>query len=167
MRSGEQDAEDNYVIYKAIAVKDGKVSPVQTFRWHLYRPMTGPFQHELVFEKTATNPVVYQIFRDNESVRAMAWYIEGEESGILYDALQTSADVENLKTYLDENIATKPYIVIIGHEHGDHDAQMPNFINAGIDVYLNKRGWSAVGKPGLVVVTTQRLKQKLRMLKKE
>lgn len=163
LRSGELDAPDNYVVYKAIAVKDGKVSPVQTFRWHLYRPMDGDFQYKQIKEKAATCPAVYEIFRDNESVRAMAWYIEGEESGIVFDALQTPVNVENLKDYIDENIATKPYISIIGHEHGDHDAQVPNFIEGGIDVYLNQRGWASVSKPGFGgVVTTSEAQAKVK-----
>lgn len=163
-RSGELDAPDNYVVYKAIAAKDGKISPVQTFRWHLYRPMDGEFQYKQIREKTATSPAVYQIFRDNESVRAMAWYIEGQDKGIIFDALQTPADIKNLKTFIDENTATKPYISIIGHEHGDHDAQMPNFIYGGIDVYLNQRGWAAVGKPGGfgAVVTTPEAQAKVK-----
>jgi len=132
------------VVYKAIAVKDGMLaSPIQTFTWHLYRPKLDNFQHQLVLEKTATRPAVYQIYNDSESVRAMAWYIEGQESGILFDALQTDADTLNLKDYLDERMARKPYTVVIGHEHGDHDAQAPNFLDAGVDVYLNQRGWAA------------------------
>lgn len=132
------------VIYKAIAVKDGMAtSPVQTFTWHLYRPELDDFQHKLILEKTATSPAVYQIYNDSESVRAMAWYIEGQERGILFDALQTDADALNLKDYLDEHMARKPYSLVIGHEHGDHDAQAPNFLKAGVDVYLNQRGWAA------------------------
>lgn len=154
LRSGELVAPDNYVVYKVIAVKEGIVSPVQTFRWHLYRPMNGEFQYNQIKEKTETSPAVYEIFRDNESVRAMAWYIEGKESGIVFDALQTPANVKNLKAFIDENIATKSYISIIGHEHGDHDAQIPNFLDGGVDVYLNERGWAAVGTTGFGGVVT-------------
>jgi len=32
-------------------------------------------------------------------------------------------------------------VLVIGHEHGDHDAQAPNFLAAGVEVYLNRRGW--------------------------
>ncbi|MFH2115649.1 MAG: S-layer homology domain-containing protein [Spirochaetota bacterium] len=134
------------VVYKAIAIKDGlAVSPVQTFTWHLYRPVTADFQHLLIQEKTATSPAIYRISNDSESVRAMAWYIEGQEKGLLFDALQTPANVLNLKAYIDKNIATKPNFLVIGHEHGDHDMQGPNFLNAGADVYMNNRGWSGVG----------------------
>ncbi|MDH3265503.1 MAG: MBL fold metallo-hydrolase [Gammaproteobacteria bacterium] len=132
------------VVYKAIAVKQGMASsPVQTFTWHLYRPRTDNFQHRLILAKTATRPAVYQVYNNSESVRAMAWYIEGQDKGILFDALQTNAATLNLKEYLDANIAQKPYAVIIGHEHGDHNAQAPNFLKAGVDVYMNQRGWAA------------------------
>lgn len=130
------------VVYKAFAVKEGMAaSPVQTFVWHLYRPKTADFQHTLIQEKTATSPAVYQIFNDSESVRAMAWYIEGQNEGIVFDALQTAPNVANLKEYVDRHMATKPYFLVIGHEHGDHDAQAPNFLNAGLAVYANHRGW--------------------------
>jgi glyoxylase-like metal-dependent hydrolase (beta-lactamase superfamily II) len=136
------------VVYKAIAVKGGVSSPVQTFKWRLYRPKTAEFASKLIQAKTATAPAVYELWADAESVRAMAWYIEGQDKGILFDALQTPPEQANLKDYIDKNIAKKPYIVIIGHEHGDHDAQAPNFLKAGIDVYANKRGWSTLGVAG-------------------
>lgn len=134
------------VVYKAIAIKAGlAASPVQTFTWHLYRPATAEFQHLLIREKTATSPAVYRICSDAESVRAMAWYIEGQDMGLCFDALQTPYNVSDLKAYIDKNIAKKPNFVVIGHEHGDHDMQAPNFMKAGCDVYLNERGWAAVG----------------------
>ena len=79
----------------------------------------------------------------------MAWYIEGQDKGILFDALQTAPDQANLKDYVDTNIAKKPYVLVIGHENGDHDAQAPNFLNAGVDVYANKRQWRALGTSGI------------------
>jgi len=142
-RSGEATSPDRDVTYKAIAVKEGyETSPVMTFTWHLNRPLTADYQNLQVMKKTSTSPAVYRISNDAESVRAMAWYIEGKDSGIIFDALQTNASSSyNLKTYVD-TLATKPYICIVGHEHGDHWAQAPNFLKAGIDVYLNERGWS-------------------------
>jgi len=143
-RSGESTSPDRDVTYKAIAVKEGyETSPVMTYTWRLNRPLTANYQNLQIMKKTATSPDVYRICNDAESVRAMAWYIEGPNSGIIFDALQTSASSDkNLKTYVD-TLATKPYICIIGHEHGDHWAQAPNFLKAGIDVYLNERGWSS------------------------
>ncbi len=134
------------VVYKAIAVKDGlAVSPVQTFVWHLYRPVVDEFQHLLIQAKTATSPAVYRICNDSESVRAMAWYIEGQNTGIMFDALQITDNIKNLKDYVDKNIATKPNFMVVGHTHGDHWAQAPNFLHAGVDVYINERGWMTLG----------------------
>lgn len=148
MLSGSQLPE-RVVVYKAIAVKSGlAASSVQTFTWRLYRPQAAPFQHLLIQPKTATSPAVYRICNDAESVRAMAWYIEGQTSGVLFDALQTGPDAANLKEYLDKNIAKVPYILIIGHEHGDHDAQAPNFLKAAVPVYANQRGWRSLGGGG-------------------
>lgn len=135
------------VVYKAFAVKEGMVpSPVQTFTWHLYRPKEADFGHSLIMEKTLTSPAVYQIYNDAESVRAMAWYIEGQERGILFDALETRATVKNLKEYIDKKIAQKPYSVVIGHTNVDHAAQVPSFLKAGVDVYINERGWAEISR---------------------
>lgn len=150
-RGGTMEGVDpeREVVYKAFAVKDGMIpSTVQTFKWKLYRPAKADFQSDLILEKTESSPAVYRIYNDSEAVRPMAWYIEGKDKGILYDALQTPADAGNLKEYVDKNLATKPYILIIGHEHGDHDAQAPNFLKAGVEVYLNKRGWVSTAGSG-------------------
>jgi len=136
------------VVYKAITVKDGMVpSEVQTFTWHLYRPIADNYQSKLILQGDGTSPTVYQIFNDAESVRAMAWYIEGQDKAMLFDALQTSADSEyNLVDYIQGNLnlGGKELFLVVGHEHGDHDAQAPNFLRAGLEVYLNDRGWSGV-----------------------
>lgn len=62
--------------------------------------------------------------------------------------MQTSPEKANLKEYIEKNIATKPFFLVIGHEHGDHDAQTINFLNAGLDVYANRRGWSTLATAG-------------------
>jgi len=123
-------------------------SPIQTFVWHLYRPVIDDFKSDLILKGTTTSPTVYRLYNDSESVRPMAWYIEGSKSGIVFDALQTPTSSKNLKEYVEKNIATKPFVLIIGHEHGDHTAQAKNFLDAGIDVYANKRGWSTLGTSG-------------------
>lgn len=141
---------DTYVTYKVVAVKDGKQSAERIYKWHLQRPtdqdqVHGDYQYTLIQEKTATSPAVYQICRDAESLRPMAWYIEGQTSGVVVDALFTSASTQwNMKEYIDEHMATKPYSLVIGHAHGDHDAQVANFVNAGITTYCNDRGWSSL-----------------------
>ncbi len=136
------------VVYKAFAVKEGMTtSPTKTYTWHLYRPLIDDFQSDLILEGTTTSPTVYRVYNDSDAVRPMLWYIEGPERGIVFDAGQTPADKKNLKEYLD-TIATKPYVCIIGHEHGDHDAQAINFLKAGVDVYLNQRGWASTASSG-------------------
>lgn len=148
MLSAKQPPERD-VVYKAFAAKPGmKASPVRTFTWHLYRPKTPEFAHRLLIEKSATRPAVYQIWCDAESVRAMAYYIEGQERGLCFDALQTPPEQANLKEYIEKNLATKPFFLVIGHEHGDHDAQAMNFLNAGLEVYANRRGWSTLATAG-------------------
>lgn len=151
--------EERDVTYKAFAIKEGMIqSDVQTYTWHLYRPLVADqdFQTKVISEGTATSPKIVEIWNDSESVRAMAWYIEGPTSGIIFDALQTPPDQRNLKEFIDANVATKPYVCVVGHEHGDHDAQVPAFINGGIEVYINQRGWAPIGTPGGfgAVVTT-------------
>lgn len=148
-RDGSGAVQDTReVIYKAFAVREGmEPGPVRPLVWNLYRPLDAEFQSDLIVEGDATTPRVYRVYNDAESVRAMCWYIEGPDRAIVFDALQTTVDRHNLKDYIDE-IATKPYILIVGHEHGDHDAQVPAFLDAGIEVYLNERGWAAIGRPG-------------------
>ena len=144
-RDGSGAAQDTRkVVYKAFAVKDGlETSKIKTMVWNLYRPLDDLFQSDLIVKGDVTTPKVFRIYNNSESVRAMCWYIEGSKSGIVFDALQTTVDRHNLKDYIDK-IATKPYVLIIGHEHGDHDAQVPAFLDAGIDVYMNDRGWASV-----------------------
>ncbi len=136
------------VVYKAISVKEGMApSEIQTFTWHLYRPVEAPYESKLIVEGSGTTPTVYQIYNNAESVRAMAWYIEGQTKAMLFDALQTNeSSPYNLVTYIQNNLnrSGKELFLVIGHEHGDHDAQAPNFLAAGLDVYFNHRGWSAV-----------------------
>lgn len=139
------------VVYKAYSAKDGMVSSeIQTMTWHLFRPAADdtPFSSRQMLEKTATCPAVYQLWNDAESVRPLAYYIEGQTSGIVFDCLQTPTSAQNLKEYIDKNFATKPYIVVVGHEHGDHDAQVQNFLQAGVPVYVNQRAWGSIGTPG-------------------
>lgn len=140
---------DTYVTYKVMAVdKDGKQSAERVYKWHLQRPtdsdlVNGDYQYTLMQAKTATSPAVYQICRDAEFLRPMAWYIEGQNSGVVVDALFTNASTDwNMKEFIDGHMATKPYVLVIGHAHPDHDAQVANFVNAGITTYCNDRGWN-------------------------
>jgi hypothetical protein len=160
-RDGSGASQDSRkVVYKAFAVKEGmQASPVKTMEWNLYRPLDDEFKSDLIVEGDKTTPRVYRVYNNSESVRAMCWFIEGPKGGIVFDALQTTVDKHNLKDYIDK-IATRPYVLIIGHEHGDHDAQMPAFLDAGVEVYLNNRGWASIGGGGFGSVVTDPEKQK-------
>lgn len=140
--NSQSGRERRDVVYKAYSIKDGLIaSEVQTFTWHLYRPVTAPFESVKILEGTATRPTVYEIWNDADGVRAMMWYIEGPERGIIFD--MGGVTTPDLKEYIDQNLATKPYIAIVGHAHPDHVAQASFFANAGIDTYSNVRsGWS-------------------------
>ncbi|MDO4493777.1 MAG: PHB depolymerase family esterase [Clostridia bacterium] len=144
---------DSYVTYKVVAVKDGVKSAERTYRWHLQRPQDETkfskeemdYQHTLIREGTETGPTVYQICRDAEMLRPMAWYIEGSTGGVVVDALFTNVSTPfNLKEYVDEHLATKPYVCVIGHAHPDHDMQVANFVKAGITTYCSDRGWESL-----------------------
>ena len=148
---------DTYVTYKVVAVDaEGNQSAVKTYKWHLQRPINDTFsdeardyQHTLIRKGTATSPTVYQICRDAETLRPMAWYVEGSEGGIVVDALFTSVSTQwNLKEYVD-TFATKPYVLVVGHAHPDHDMQIANFLAAGIPTYCNDRGWQSLSTAGM------------------
>ena len=141
----EETYED--VVYKAFTEKEGMISsPVQTFTWTLHRLASSDYGMELIIEGTDTSPAVYQLYNNAEALRPMAWYIEGSEKAIVFDALMTPAseDNPNLAEFVENNLLPegKELILVVGHEHGDHDAQAPNFLAAGYDVYFNERGWS-------------------------
>ena len=143
---------DEYFTYRAITVKEGMApSTIQEFTWHLHRLASSDYGSELILDGTDSSPTIYQLYNNGEALRPMAWYIEGSEKAIVYDALMTPATEgnPNLATYVRENLLPegKELIVVIGHEHGDHDAQAPNFLDAGYEVYFNERGWS--GKTAL------------------
>ncbi|MEZ5072492.1 MAG: cadherin-like beta sandwich domain-containing protein [Bacteroidales bacterium] len=141
-------ADTREVCYKAFAVVEGrKSSPVNTMVWTLHRPLDDVFRSDRIVEGDEQTPTVYRVYNNSESVRAMCWFIEGPERGIVFDALQTPVDKHNLKEFID-GLTDKPYILVVGHEHGDHDAQMPAFLDAGIETYLCRRGWASVGRPG-------------------
>jgi glyoxylase-like metal-dependent hydrolase (beta-lactamase superfamily II) len=78
----------------------------------------------------------------------MSWLIEGPESAIVFDALQTpwNSPDETQGTLYDKvrSLTSKPLKLIIGHAHTDHYAQAQNFLNAGVPVYANQRSWNSL-----------------------
>jgi hypothetical protein len=155
-RSGAKGPQPyRLVMWKAVAVKNGvAVSPVRTFRWNLVRPWQSVYGADVVeagnFDPAqgTIKPKVTRLYSDYESVRAMAWLIEGPQSAIVFDALQTtwnSAD-QTAGTLYDKvkTLTSKPLKLIVAHAHGDHYAQTQNFLSAGVPVYANSRGWSGL-----------------------
>ncbi len=142
------------VTWKTVAVKNGlAVSPVRTFKWNLVRPWQSTYGADVIdagnFDP-AQGPIVPKVTRmysDYESVRAMSWLIEGPQSAIVFDALQTpwNSPDQTAGTLYDKvrTLTSKPLKLIVGHSHTDHVAQAQNFLNAGVPVYINQRGWSA------------------------
>lgn len=122
---------------KAVAKKDGLVtSAVQTFTWNIVRPRTGAFQAKLVHAATDTSPTVWKINNPAEYFQAFVFYIEGSTRGLVFDAGEYGYLKANLKTFID-TIATKPYDIVIGHNHPDHAEQIYNFTSAGIKLHAS------------------------------
>ncbi|MCM2295499.1 cadherin-like beta sandwich domain-containing protein [Rhodoferax sp.] len=122
---------------KTVAKKSGLVtSAVQTFTWNIVRPRTGAFQAKLVHAATDTSPTVWKINNPAEYFQAFVFYIEGSARGLVFDAGEYGYQKANLKTFID-TIATKPYDIVVGHNHPDHAEQIYNFTSAGIKLYAS------------------------------
>ena len=122
---------------KAIARKDGMTSSaVQTFTWNIVRPQTGAFQARLVHAATDNSPVVWKINNPAEYFQAFVFYIEGTKRGLVFDAGEYGYQKANLKAFID-TIATKPYDIVVGHNHPDHAEQIYNFTSAGVRLYAS------------------------------
>jgi glyoxylase-like metal-dependent hydrolase (beta-lactamase superfamily II) len=155
------------VTWKTVVVKDGlALSPVRTFKWNLLRPWESLFKADVIEEgnfdpaKGTITPKVTRLYSDYESVRAMSWLIEGPESAIVFDALQTpwNSPDETQGTLYDKvrTLTSKPLKLIIGHAHTDHYAQAQNFLNAGVPVYANQRSWNSLAA---VLATKDNIRQ--------
>jgi glyoxylase-like metal-dependent hydrolase (beta-lactamase superfamily II) len=122
---------------KAVAKKDGMAtSAVQTFTWNVVRPQTGAFQAKLVHAATDTSPMVWKINNPAEYFQAFVFYIEGTTRGLVFDSGEYGYQKANLKTFID-TLATKPYDIIVGHNHPDHAEQIFNFTSAGIKLHAS------------------------------
>ena len=157
-RSGAKGPQPyRMVTWKTVAVKDGlAISPVRTFHWNLYRPWTSVYNADVILpgnfdpSKGTITPKVTRMCSDYESVRAMSWLIEGPGSAVVMDALQTpwnTAD-QTAGTLYDKARSLVPsnksISLVVGHAHGDHNAQTQNFITGGATVYANSRSWAAI-----------------------
>ncbi len=118
------------------AEKEGlETSPVTKFTWKIERPAWHDFAHDVLHEGDANFPTVHRYF---DNFQAAAYYIEGSESGILYDGLMPTNTTTSLIDRVKE-VATKPFCFVLGHNHGDHNGAMPFAYEAGLDVYFCDR----------------------------
>jgi len=133
---------------KAVAMKNGlAASAVQEFMWNIVRPNVGAFQAKLAHAGTSTSPTVWKINNPAEYYQAFVFYIEGSTRGIVFDAGEYGYQKANLKSFID-TIATKPYDLVLGHNHPDHAEQVFNFTSAGITMYT-----SAIEKASLIAAS--------------
>lgn len=135
---------------KAVTKKAGMASSaVQSFVWNIVRPNIGAFQAKLAHVGTSTTPTVWKINNPAEYFQAFVFYIEGSTRGLVFDAGEYGYQKANLKTFID-TIATKPYDIIVGHNHPDHAEQIYNFTSAGIRLYasaIEKAAITASSRP--------------------
>ena len=110
-------------------------SPHTFFKWRVDRPAWHDFAFDKLHEGSDTFPTIYRFF---DNFQAAAYYIEGSESGILYDGLMPTNTTISLYDRVKE-IATKPFIFVLGHNHGDHNGCEPACYEAGIDCYTAER----------------------------
>ncbi len=130
---------------KAVAMKNGMAtSAIREFSWNIVRPNTGAFQAKLVHAGTSTSPTVWKINNPAEFYQAHVFYIEGSARGVVFDAGEYGYQKANMKDFID-SIATKPYDMVLGHNHPDHAEQVYNFTSAGITLYA-----SAIEKASLM-----------------
>ena len=149
-----------YPIIRAIAVDHSKTvyqAPGQESRgeWNLWRPPTWDFNSELIFARNELgpgSPLVYRIFNRSDGVLAMAFYIEGTERAIVWDALNLNrantmaGNHVNLRNYVVSNLAgpaiaanaSELIDLVISHSDGDHVQQTWSF--CGLDAFNISEG---------------------------
>lgn len=153
---------------KAVAMKNGMAtSAIREFSWNIVRPNTGAFQAKLVHAGTSTSPTVWKINNPAEYYQAHVFYIEGSTRGVVFDAGEYGYQKANMKDFID-SIATKPYDMVLGHNHPDHAEQVYNFTSAGITLYASpiekatliassRTDWQAAGNAAVVINDGQSL----------
>jgi hypothetical protein len=130
---------------KAVARKQGlATSAVREFTWYIVRPRSGAFEAKLVHAGTSATPIVWKIHNPAEYFQANVYYIEGSTRGLVFDSGEYSYQKANIKTLIDA-LATKPYDLLLGHNHPDHAEQIFNFTSTGTTLYV-----SAIEKAGLI-----------------
>ena len=110
-------------------------SPVSTFVWRIDRPAWHDFATDKLHEGGGSYPTVYRFF---DNFQAAAYYIEGAKMGILYDGLMPTNTNISLLNRVKE-LATKPFVFVLGHNHVDHKGAMAEAYREGIDIYVADR----------------------------
>lgn len=135
---------------KAVATREGlAASAVREFTWNIVRPAVGAFQAKLMHAGTATAPTVWKINNPAEYFQAFVFYIEGSARGLVFDAGEYGYQKADLKAFID-TLATRPYDVLVGHNHPDHAEQIHNFTSAGVTLYasaIEKAAFIASSRP--------------------
>ena len=129
----------DYRLYrlKAVALKAGlQTSAVRHFSWNIVRPRSGVFQAKLVQEGSDGSPRIWKIHNPAEYYQANAYYIEGSDRGLLFDAGEYDYRKTNLKQFVD-TLAARPYSLVLGHAHPDHAEQVFNFTSAAVPLLLS------------------------------
>jgi len=117
------DATHFLIDVECYAKKPGKEdSPVTSFMWRIERPAWHDFAYDLLHKGDANFPTVHRYF---DNFQAAAYYIEGSKMGILFDGLMPTNTSISLVDRVKE-VATKPFVFVMGHNHGDHNGCMPN-----------------------------------------
>jgi len=127
------------------ATKEGlEDSPVTKFVWRIDRPAWHDFAIDKLHEGSETFPTIYRFF---DNFQAAAYYIEGSEMGVIYDGLDpTRTDISMIDRV--KEVATKPFVFVLGHNHPDHKGAMAYADRDGVDIYVADRcgpqgtGWT-------------------------
>jgi glyoxylase-like metal-dependent hydrolase (beta-lactamase superfamily II) len=136
--------DTRYWTLKAVAKKDGMAtSAVQTFVYYIVRPHSAAFEARLVHAPTPTSPAVWDIMNPSDYNRPHVYYIEGTTRGVVMDAGQYPEAKQDLKLFVD-TLATKPYDVVLGHNHPDHAEQVDAFVKGGIRLFLTPQDKAAL-----------------------
>jgi glyoxylase-like metal-dependent hydrolase (beta-lactamase superfamily II) len=138
------NADSRVWTIKAAAKKDGMApSAVSTFVYYIVRPRSAAFEARLVHAPTPTSPAVWDIMNPSDYNRPHVYYIEGTARGVVMDAGQYPESKQNLKLFID-TLATRPYDVVLGHNHPDHAEQIDAFVKAGVRLYMTPQDRASV-----------------------
>jgi glyoxylase-like metal-dependent hydrolase (beta-lactamase superfamily II) len=136
--------DTRYWTLKAVAKKDGMAtSAVQTFVYYIVRPRDAAFEARLVHAPTPTSPAVWDVMNSSDYNRPHVYYIEGTTRGVVVDAGQYPEVKQDLRLFID-TLATKPYDVVLGHNHPDHAEQIDAFVKGGIRLFLTPQDKAAL-----------------------